>query len=83
MPANTCPAHGEGADSPPAGGAGRADCAPAPAPFAAAAALHVAVVAMLTILSRLPSCSSDLAGFVALALPLPAGPLYPLPALRH
>lgn len=50
-------------------------------PFAAVAALYVAVVAMLTILSRLPSYSSDLAAFVALALTMPAGLLYPLLAL--
>lgn len=47
-------------------------------PFAAAAILYAAAVAMLTVVSRLPSTSSDLPAFLALALTLPAGLLYPL-----
>lgn len=49
--------------------------------FVPVATLYVAVVAMLTIAGRLSSYSADLAAFVALALTLPAGVLYPLLAL--
>ncbi len=50
-------------------------------PFAPVATLYVAAVAALTVVSRLPCCSGDLAAFVALALTMPAGLLYPLAAL--
>lgn len=49
--------------------------------FVPAAALYVAVVTMLTIVARWPSSSADLAAFVAVALTMPAGLLYPLLAL--
>jgi hypothetical protein len=53
--------------------------------FAPVASLYVAVVALLTVASRLPSYPRDLLSFVAVALTMPAGLGYPLLALvpRH
>ncbi|MFI7540597.1 hypothetical protein [Actinoplanes sp. NPDC049599] len=53
--------------------------------FAPVATGYVAVVALLTVASRLPAYRSDLLSFVALAATLPTGLAYPLLALvpRH